>query len=63
MTGRAVKVDLPASLADDGSQNFLGWMRQLEVAIRTTVGSSGVELLRVHSVFMSKLTFSAKELP
>uniref|UniRef100_A0AAV2LUH3 Retrotransposon gag domain-containing protein n=1 Tax=Knipowitschia caucasica TaxID=637954 RepID=A0AAV2LUH3_KNICA len=36
---RNVRVDLPPLFAGDGSQSFLGWVRQLEVAIQATVGT------------------------
>lgn len=37
---RDVKVDLPAPFAGDGSQSFLSWVRQLEVAVSATAGGS-----------------------
>ena len=43
-------VDLPPPFAGDGSQSFLGWVRQLEVAIRAAVGYGrdyDEELLRI----------------
>lgn len=43
-------VDLPAPFAGDGSESVPSWVRQLEVAVRVTVGSEGDnigELLRI----------------
>ncbi|CAL8269941.1 unnamed protein product [Arctogadus glacialis] len=36
--GGAVKIDLPAPFTRDGSQSFLSWARQLEVAVGATAG-------------------------
>ncbi|CAL8372681.1 unnamed protein product [Gadus morhua 'NCC'] len=36
--GGAVKIDLPAPFTGDGSQSFLSWARQLEVAVGATAG-------------------------
>lgn len=54
-----VKVDLPPPFAGDGSQNFLGWVRQLEVAVRAAVGRQDCdgELLRILPTRLSKSAF------
>ncbi|KAM3623996.1 uncharacterized protein V6R79_017818 [Siganus canaliculatus] len=57
---RDVSVDLPAPFAGDGSQSFLGWVRQLEVAVRATTGEAGDadgELVRILPTRLCKSAF------
>lgn len=57
---RNVRVDLPPPFAGDGSQSFLGWVRQLEVAVQATVGSNidcDNELVRILPTRLSKSAF------
>lgn len=42
--------DMPSIFTDDDSQRFLSWMRQLNAAVRATLGGDGdysSELLRI----------------
>lgn len=57
--GRDVRVDLPAHFPGDGSQSFLGWVRQLEVAVRATVGGGDCsgELVRILPTRLSMSAF------
>ncbi|KAK7922816.1 hypothetical protein WMY93_009718 [Mugilogobius chulae] len=57
---RNVKVDLPSPFAGDGSQSFLAWVRQLEVAVQATVGGDvdvDAELVRILPTRLSKAAF------
>ncbi|CAL1591898.1 unnamed protein product [Knipowitschia caucasica] len=57
---RNVRVDLPPLFAGDGSQSFLGWVRQLEVAIQATVGTGSdcdEELVRILPTRLCKSAF------
>ena len=60
-SGRDVRVDLPAPFAGDGSQSFLSWARQLEVAVKATAGGGGSgcseELVRILPTRLSKSAF------
>uniref|UniRef100_A0AAV2LHR9 Uncharacterized protein n=1 Tax=Knipowitschia caucasica TaxID=637954 RepID=A0AAV2LHR9_KNICA len=57
---RNVRVDLPPLFAGDDSQSFLGWVRQLEVAIQATVGTGSdcdEELVRILPTRLCKSAF------
>ena len=58
--GGAVKIDLPAPFTGDGSQSFLSWARQLEVAVGATAGGGHgctEELVRILPTRLSKSAF------
>ena len=56
---RDVKIALPAPFAGDGSQSFLSWVRQLEVAVEATAGSRDWrnEIVRVLPTRLSQSAF------
>lgn len=58
--GGDVKIDLPAPFTGDGSQSFLSWVRQLEVAVGATAGSGRgckEELVRILPTRLGKSAF------
>lgn len=57
--GGDIKIDLPATFTGDGSQSFLSWARQLEVAVGATAGTHGCneELVRILPTRLSKSAF------
>uniref|UniRef100_A0AAQ5WXK3 Peptidase A2 domain-containing protein n=1 Tax=Amphiprion ocellaris TaxID=80972 RepID=A0AAQ5WXK3_AMPOC len=55
-----LKVDLPPPFAGDGSQSFLAWVRQLEVAVQAALGGGkncDDELVRILPTRLSKSAF------
>ena len=58
--GGAVRIDLPATFTGDGSQSFLSWARQLEVAVGATAGGGHgctEELVRILPTRLGKSAF------